>query len=68
MEKIISDKFGCQIIERENKIFIRYDSGQSASKMMETEITYEEAKLAMLSEDDAYKIIVTASKREKQQT
>lgn len=67
MEKIISDKFGCQIIERGDKTFIRYDNGQFASKMAETEITPEEAKKAMLSEDDAYKVIVAAIKREKQQ-
>jgi len=68
MERIISDKFGCQVIEREKLFFIRYDNGQSASKMVESEITSEEAVKAMLSEDDAYQVIVAAIKREKKQS
>ena len=67
-EKIISEGFGCQIIAKENKLFIRYDGGHFAVKMVDAEITPEEAKTAMLSEEDAYKVIVAAIKREKQQS
>lgn len=64
MEKVISENFGCRIIERDNKIFIRYDSGTSASKMVENEITAEDAKKAMLSEKDAYEVILKAQQKE----
>ena len=65
MERIISDKYGCQIIKRYGKIIIRYDSGQSSSKIVESEITSEEAEKASLSEKDAYEVILSAQKREK---
>lgn len=64
MEKIISENFGCQIIERDDKIFIRYDNGTSASKMVENEITEKDAKKAMLSEKDAYEVILKAQQKE----
>lgn len=63
MEKTISEGFGCKIVERDNKLFIQYDNGQSASWIVENEITPKEAKKAMLSEQDAYEIIITAEKR-----
>ena len=60
MEKIVSENFGCQIVEKEDKIYIRYDSGTAASKIIENEITQEDAKKAMLSEKDAYEVILKA--------
>lgn len=56
MEKIISEKFDCQIIKRDKKIFIRFDEGHIAVKMVEYEITQGEAEKAIMSERDAYKL------------
>ncbi|MDN4163882.1 hypothetical protein QWY31_00135 [Cytophagales bacterium LB-30] len=64
MDNVISDKFGCQVIERSGRLFIRYDGGNIAVKMVEKEITAEEAKKAILSEEDAYQVIMSAIKRE----
>lgn len=64
MENIISDKFGCLIIERGKKIFMRYDSGDFASKMVESEITMEEAAKAVVSEKDALDVILKTQQRE----
>ena len=63
MEEIIFEGFGCQIFNRQNKFFIRYDGGEIAVKMTENEITEEESKRAMLSEKDAYEVILQAQKR-----
>tara|TARA_R110000868_G_scaffold193008_2_gene437644 strand:+ start:3251 stop:3484 length:234 start_codon:yes stop_codon:yes gene_type:complete len=49
VDRIISEKFGCKIIDRDNKTFIQYDNGQSASWTVENEITLKKAKLAMLA-------------------
>lgn len=64
MEKVISDKFGCQVIKRGDRFFIRYDGGHIAVKMVEKEITTAEAEKAVISEEDAYEVIVAAIKRE----
>jgi hypothetical protein len=65
MEKIISEKFGCRIVKRNEKYFIQYDNGQSASWMVENEITKDEAEKAILSEEFAYEVILAAQKRSK---
>jgi hypothetical protein len=63
MERIISEKFGCKIIMRDSKFFIQYDNGQAASWIVENEITVEEAERAILSGEDAYKVILEAEQR-----
>lgn len=63
MEKIVSEGFGCKIIERDSKFYIQYDSGQAASCLVESEITVEEAKKAMISSQDAYQVIIDAQER-----
>lgn len=65
MEKIISEKFGCQIIEKNNKLFIRFDNGHIAINMVEYLITEEEAKKAMVSEKSAYEVIVNIQNKNK---
>jgi len=65
METVISEKFGCKIIERNSKLFIQYDNGQSASWIIENEITKEEAEKAFISGDFAYEVILAAQKRNK---
>ena len=63
MDKLISDKYGCRIVERNHRLFIQYDSGGSGSLMVESEITEEESVRAMNSADDAYKVILESQKR-----
>jgi hypothetical protein len=65
MKKTIAEKFGCKIVERDSKFFIQYDNGQSASWIVENEITNEEGKKAMVSSEFAYEIILSAEKRSK---
>ncbi|ALO13842.1 hypothetical protein L21SP5_00162 [Salinivirga cyanobacteriivorans] len=65
MERLISEGFGCKIIERDSKLFIQYDNGQAASWIVENEVTADEAKKAMLSGNDAYEVILAAQKRGK---
>lgn len=64
MEKVVSEGFGCKIVERSSKFFIQYDNGQAASWIVENEITADEVKKAMLSGKDAYEVILEAQRRE----
>ncbi len=65
MERVITEKFGCKIIERGSKFFIQYDNGQAASWIVENEVTADEAKKAILSGNDAYEVILEVQKRQK---
>lgn len=65
MEKVVAEKFGYKIVERDSRLFIQYDNGQAASWIVENEITIEEAKKAMESSEDAYDVILTAENRSK---
>jgi hypothetical protein len=64
-EQIVSEGFGCKIVRRADKLFIQYDNGQTASWIVESEVTIKEAEKAMLSEKDGYEVILKAEKREK---
>lgn len=64
-ENFVSEAYGCKIVKRDDKLFIQYDNGQSASWIVENEITLNEAEKAMLSEKDAYSVIIEAEKRRK---
>ena len=63
MEKIINDKYGCQIINRNNKLYIKFDEGEIAIKYAEYEISYEESIEAMESEELAYRVCLRAQLR-----
>ena len=65
MEKIISDKFGCQVIEKNNKFFVLFDNGTFASKIVEYEITKDEAKKITISENDAYRVLLDVQERQR---
>ena len=62
MEKMIFKGFGCEIVERSGKKYVRYDSGGSASRMEESEITNSEIEKFQLSEKDAYEVLLQAQK------
>ncbi|MBD3586429.1 hypothetical protein HHX48_11830 [Salinimonas sp. HHU 13199] len=56
--KIFSN-YGCEILEREGRFFIRFDSGQSAgASSIEKEISHEQMQKAKVSEQDAYEVIL----------
>ena len=65
MEKIISDKFGCKIVEKNNRLFIRFDEGHFNVKFVDYEVSEAEASRAMKSEQDAYKVCLEAQQRNK---
>ena len=63
MEKLIFKDFGCEIIEKQGKNYVRYDSGGSASRMEESEISNSEVEKFRISEKDAYEVLLKAQKR-----
>jgi len=63
MEKIINEKFGCQIISKNDKLFIRFDEGEIAVKFVDYEISEEESIEAMCSEESAYQVCLRAQLR-----
>lgn len=64
MDKVIFENFGIVVIERNGKFYVQYDSGESASRMIEKEITEAEAEKAMKSERDAYEMLLAREKRQ----
>jgi hypothetical protein len=63
MEKQIFADWGIEIIERDGRIFARYDSGEIVVQFREDEITAEEALKAQKSEQDAYEVLLACQKR-----
>lgn len=62
MEHIFSD-FGIEIFKCKGKYFVRYDSGEIVSRLIEKEITEEEVIKAQKSEKDAYEMILARERR-----
>ena len=59
----VFEGFGIEILKRDNHLFVRYDAGHFAVKMVEAEITEYEAQKAQKSERDAYEVILETQKR-----
>jgi len=57
MEKIFSD-YGIEIFKSNGQYFLRYDSGEIVSRLVDIEISEEDALRAQLSEKDAYWVII----------
>ena len=57
MYKIFED-FGIQIFSENGKYFIEFDSGELVSKMVEIEVSKEDAEKAQESEQSAYEVII----------
>lgn len=51
--------YGIEIIIKNDKYYIRYDTGEIVQKMSEIEVSEEDAKKAQKSSDDAYKVILS---------
>ena len=64
MEKMIFSGFGIDIIERDEGLFVRYDSGTIVSQLRELPISKGEAAKAQISEKDAYDVILACQLRE----
>ncbi|MGB5944373.1 MAG: hypothetical protein WBG71_15920 [Leeuwenhoekiella sp.] len=64
-ENIKFDDYGCEIIERNNKLFLRFDEGHFNIQLSEYEISEEEAKKVMISSEDAYQVILKVQARNK---
>jgi len=58
MEKILFDGFGCFVVAKDNKYYIRYDSGHFVPKYSDIEVSLEDAELAMKSADKMGSIIM----------
>ena len=68
MEELIFSAHTSEIFKRDGKLFIRYDSGEMVSKLVENEITEEEAIKSQKSENDEYEVIIAAQNREYKET
>lgn len=65
MDSIVFSGFGCTILCRDGRYFIRYDSGGIASWLLENEISTADVEKAMKSEKDAYEVILSAERERK---
>lgn len=63
METIINEKYGCQIIAKNETLYIRFDEGEIAIKYIDYEISKEESIEAMQNEESAYQVCLRAQLR-----
>ena len=63
METIINEKYGCQIIAKNETLYIRVDEGMIAVKFVDYEISSEESIEAMQNEESAYQVCLRAQLR-----
>ena len=63
MKELVYEGYGCQIIRRGGKLFIEYDCGGAVSRLMEGEITEEEALKVQRGERDGYEVLLAIEKR-----
>lgn len=56
-DKILKDYGWCQVKKRHDEYFICYDKGGIAVKMVEMNITREEAEKAVVNQQDAENVI-----------
>lgn len=63
MERILIEKYGIQIILRDEKLYLRFDEGGVVVKFNEYEISCTEGIEALLNEDSAYKLCLKVQSR-----
>ena len=64
MQTVLFSDFGCKVIEENNKLFVVYDSGESAgSSLIKQEITQLEFDRLKISENEAYKVLLAIEHR-----
>nr|EKV9911432.1 hypothetical protein [Pluralibacter gergoviae] len=54
MKEVIFSKYGIDILKDDGNFYIKYDSGELASKERESEISSQEAEKAMRGAEEAY--------------
>ena len=64
MKEVIFSKYGIDIVKHEGKFYIKYDSGELASKERESEISSQEAEKAMRGAEEAYEVIIASQNRD----
>lgn len=50
--------FGIEIFSHEGRYFLRYDDGEINSRIVDIEVSEEDALRAQISEKDAYRVII----------
>lgn len=63
MDEMIFTGFGVEILKRDGRYIIKYDSGEIISKIKEAEISEEEFLKAQKSEKDAYEVLLDCERR-----
>ena len=58
MEMKLFDDYGVEIFKRSSKYFIRVDSGEMASRLIEAEISMNDATLAQKGPQKAYDVLM----------
>lgn len=61
--RLLFEIFGCEVFKEGNRYFVKYDNGRAASRYEFLEITKEEVSRFSLSEEDAYKVLLSAQQR-----
>ena len=64
MKEVIISKYGIDIIKDDGNFYIKYDSGELASKERESEISSQEAEKAMRGAEEAYEVIIASQNRD----
>ena len=57
MKKIFED-YGIEILTKDDKYYIRYDTGEIVGRIDEIEVSEEDSIRAQKSEEDAYHVIL----------
>ena len=63
MERLLVDKYGIQIVSKNEKLYLRFDEGGIAVKINEYEISCIEAIEALQDENSAYKLCLKIQNR-----
>lgn len=61
---VISDKFGVQVIYKDERYFLRYDAGELVDDMKIVEVSKNDAVRSQLTSDDAYQVLLTYQQRQ----
>lgn len=62
-DHVVFSGFGVKIIERDGRLFARYDVGEIAVQFREDEISEHEAAKIQKSENDAYEVLLACQRR-----
>ena len=66
-ETLLFSNYGCDVIQRGTRYYVRYESGEVVSRIEENEISYSEVNKIRKSEEEAYQVILAAQERKELQ-